>query len=103
MSEIINIAFPKPHEEQHLTPAELVKRHIENKDDKITDEDIENLRLDTDGLHESHAQAALEGRIAEEAATLPDSEEQEEAAIAAEYAPFEDDTESHVSPWDLLK
>ena len=38
------------------TASEIVKRHMSNKDDKITDEDFKNLRIDlslpTDKAHE---------------------------------------------------
>ena len=93
-----------------LTPSELVHRHYTNENDVITDEDMENLQINTETDEgEVHVNAAVAGRLEEE-----DNDEEKEDDLEEEDndVESEDDDDkkndppkehhSHVTPWDIM-
>ncbi|MES2774061.1 MAG: hypothetical protein V4722_07740 [Bacteroidota bacterium] len=89
-----------------LTPSELVRRHFTNKDDVITDEDMENLDLTTSDLNEVHIGAAVEGGPHDEDDDVDDEDEEVDVEDVADDNADDDkkDTQvaTHITPWDII-
>lgn len=85
-------------EERPLSDSQkIVRRHLENEDDIITDEDIASVRI---GMTPSDLDEATEARFKGE-----DAIEQEEKDILGDTDKIEEDEntdERHITPWDTI-
>ena len=85
-------------EERPLTDSQkIVRRHLENEDDIITDEDIANVRI---GMTPADLDEATEARFKGE-----DAIEEEEEEILGDIDDIEEDENTknkQITPWDTI-
>jgi len=73
-------------QKENITPSELVHRHMQHPEEKITDEDIAHLKIDTSSSEEASP-------VDELSAELKDKNDDDNL----------DDDKPMVTPYDMLK